>query len=329
MTGFDKRGDDFLHLLNDTIRRGEGAVDLGPTGPPEMPVVFVVGAPRSGTTVLMQWLASSGSFGVPTNLLARLYANPYIGGLLQRLVTDPELDYRGELAVQHHDAFASEVGKTSGLLAPHEFFYFWRQYLPLDVARPMTRDERGRANMAGLADGMRRLEAGLGRPLALKAIIAQYDIDLVSEAIPTAIFLRTRRDEVANVESILAARRTVSGSESAWFSVRPAGTERLSDSPPLDQAAAQVAWTNDDLDRQLALLDPARVVEVDHTAFCHDPASIYRALNDRMAKRGSQLLPYAGPDAFDEHLRASDRRSEVQDSLDRAREMSRAEREER
>ena len=36
-------------------------------------VVLVVGGPRSGSTVMMQWLASSGVFAYPSNLLSRFY----------------------------------------------------------------------------------------------------------------------------------------------------------------------------------------------------------------------------------------------------------------
>ena len=88
----------FLPVLSRALRVGELRCEQDLPASPSRPIVFVLGAPRSGTTLLTQWLAASGHFGVPSNLLARFYEAPYIGGLVQRLLTDPDLSYRDELA---------------------------------------------------------------------------------------------------------------------------------------------------------------------------------------------------------------------------------------
>lgn len=321
MTGFEKRGEDFLDELNRAFRQGEDSV-VCENAQPTKPVVLVVGAPRSGTTLLTQWLSYSG-FGVPTNLLARLYQTPYLGGLVQRLLTDPELNYRNELAVEATSSFASEAGKTAGLLAPHEFFYFWRRFLPLDVARPMTPEERRSADPAGLASGLARLEAALSRPLAMKAIIAQYDLDLVDSVLPTAIYVHTVRDEVDNVESLLRIRATVHGDESEWFSVRPSGSELVETMSPVMQAAAQVAWTNDDIRESLSAISAERVLHLDHSTFCESPGEIRDELAAKCAVLGVELGPFVGPESFSENRRASKRSAEITEALNHVRGMDR------
>lgn len=321
MTGFEKQGEDFLSALNEALQRGEQEFTRRASHPTR-PLVLVVGPPRSGTTVTTQWLSTCG-FAVPTNFLARLYRAPYLGGLLQRLLTEPDLNYRDELAVSHGSGFASEAGKTTGLLAPHEFFYFWRQYLPLDVARPMTDVERKSANPQGLAEGLARLEDALERPLAMKAIIAQYDLDLLDPVLPTAIYFHTMRDEVDNVESLLRIRSTVHGSESEWFSVRPRGSDLVEDESPIVQAAAQVAWTNDDLRRQLERLPEHRVLSVEHTHFCRSPRDVYDELATKSRALGTDLGPYVGPASFDENKRQSTRAEAIQEALDHVRRIER------
>ena len=155
MTSFDKTGEDFLGRLNEALQVGERGFSEG-NAAPQRPLVLVVGPPRSGTTVTMQWLSTLG-FGVPTNLLARMYRAPHLGGLIQNLLTDPSYNYRNELDVWSGEEYQSEAGKTNGLLAPHEFFYFWRQYIPLDVARPLRDDEFARADIQGFASGLARV----------------------------------------------------------------------------------------------------------------------------------------------------------------------------
>ena len=43
-----------------------------PYNTPQMPVVFIVGAPRSGTTLMSQWLSASGLFAM--GILAPTFA---------------------------------------------------------------------------------------------------------------------------------------------------------------------------------------------------------------------------------------------------------------
>ena len=52
----------------------------------EYPVILVVGALRSGTTLLTQWLANTKQFAYATNVLSRFYETPIIGAKIQRLL---------------------------------------------------------------------------------------------------------------------------------------------------------------------------------------------------------------------------------------------------
>src|SRR4249919_71291 len=93
--------------------------------------VFLLGAMRSGTTLYMQWLASTGQFAYPSNLLSRFYGAPLVGAKLQQLLTDPAYNFRNEILDFNAPLdFRSENGKTTGALAPNEFWYFWRRFFP-------------------------------------------------------------------------------------------------------------------------------------------------------------------------------------------------------
>jgi len=86
--------EDALSEMCDLLAPGEEIAEAGICAP-QQPVLFVIGAPRSGTTLSTQILANSGAFGYPTNLLSRFYAAPYIGTLVQKLATDPGYDFKG------------------------------------------------------------------------------------------------------------------------------------------------------------------------------------------------------------------------------------------
>ena len=79
---------------------------------PKYPVVLIVGCARSGSTLMMQWLARTGIFAYPTNLLSRFFGAPYIGALIQQLLTAPEFNFNNEILDFNNEiSFSSDFGK--------------------------------------------------------------------------------------------------------------------------------------------------------------------------------------------------------------------------
>lgn len=293
--------DQLLRELNSLLRVAEE--QALPTIPPrpEQPVVFIVGPPRSGTTLMLQWLAASGSFAYPTNLLSRFFGAPYIGARIQQLLTDPAYDYRDELLGLHSQSdftWQSEIGKTRGILEPHEFFYFWRQFFPVDQAEKLTEDQLQRSDPDGFAAGWASLEHAFGKPVAAKGILLQYDIAKLAEWLPTSIFIHTRREPFFNIQSLLQARQQVYGSKDAWFSVRPPEYRSLKEKSRYIQVAGQVFFTNRSIEQELEALPPHRKILVDYELFCERPASVWLDLQRCFSAFASTLKSYDGPARF-------------------------------
>jgi len=297
--GFARNEDQELLLrrLNGALNAAEEALELPEE--PDRPLLLIVGAPRSGTTLLLQWLAASGHFGYPSNLIARFYGAPAIGAHIQQLLFDPALDYRGELSLSADTSpWSSNYGKTRGALQPHEFFYYWRRFFPVEHGSKLTDEQLSHSDPAGFAAGWAHLEAILGKPLAFKALLLQYDIELLAEWLPTAIFVHLHRDEMQNAESLLGARRAVHGNDTRWFSVRPPGYEALLTLGPMDQVLGQVRLTNAAITRSLAALPPERSLTVSYASFCDDPTKVWQRLQNTLSAAGERLPPYDGPPAF-------------------------------
>ena len=113
--------------------------------------IFLVGPHRSGSTLLMQWLANTGLAAYPTNLLSRFFGAPLVGAKIQQLLTDPRFNFRNEILDFNSDLnFSSDNGKTKGALAPNEFWYFWRRFLPFEKLDYLPGPELlEKANLAG------------------------------------------------------------------------------------------------------------------------------------------------------------------------------------
>ena len=263
------------------------------------PVVLVIGPPRSGTTLAMQWLAASGAFGYPTNLLSRFYAAPAIGARVQELLTNPSYAFRDELAglAQEID-FRSDLGKTRGPLAPHEFWHFWRRFLPTVDIEPLG-DRVKEVKAAELNAELLAMADVFGKPLALKGLMLMYDLPAAAEFLPDAVFLHLERDPLFNAQSLLEARERFFGDRAKWYSARPPEAAELECGSPFEQVAGQVLFTQRHIAEGLRAVEPTRKLSVSYSRMCTEPASVWEDLRERLAARGCPLPRYDGPRNFE------------------------------
>jgi len=267
-----------------------------------LPKVFVVGAMRSGTTLYMQWLASTGLVAYPTNLLSRFHGAPWIGARIQQLLTDPAYRFRDEmLGFEAPVDFRSDNGKTTGALAPNEFWYFWRRLLPGLAEQYQPSDVlRRTSDLGALREQVDGLANIFGRPFAMKALILDQNLDLLAEAFAKPVFAWVRRDPVFNIQSVLAARARQYGTMDRWYSFRIKEFPRLRDLDPLHAVAGQVYAMNTHVERALAAMPEHHQLLVDYESFCAAPGAAYDALVARLRAHGAaaDAPAYAGVEAF-------------------------------
>ena len=295
------RLEDLLNELNLALGGAETRMDL--PREPHFPVLFVVGAPRSGTTLLMQWLAATGLFAVPTNLLSRFYGAPYLGGRIQRLLTDPAFNYKDELGdpAEHVVAYESHIGKTKGMLQPNEFWYFWRRFIPNVDPEWIPPEQEARIDHIGFRAGVAAIEAAFDRPFATKGIILQYNLAALKRIFPRALFIHTYRHPFFNIQSLLKARQQYFGEERTWFSVKPKEYPTLKDLDPVAQVAGQVYYTQVGIEAELAGM-PQNALSIAHEDFCADPSAFFDLLKEKLEALGHQLPgAYQGPARFGVH----------------------------
>lgn len=267
---------------------------------PSYPVVLVMGLPRCGSTLTMQWLASSGRFGYPSNLLSRFYAAPYVGARIQQLLTDPQFSFGDEL----HDLagaveFASTLGKTRGALAPNEFWYFWRRFIPNSEPRKLSDEETQLVRAEEFAAELAALEAAFGKPLAMKGLILALNIRFLDQLLDKVLFLHVRRHPFYNIQSLLEARERYYGDRAGWYSIKPPEFDWLQAEDPIMQVAGQVVFTERAMSADLLQVDTARWLDVGYEAFCADPATVWDQITERLSAQGTQAdWPYTGPAQF-------------------------------
>lgn len=249
---------------------------------PRMPVVFIIGAPQSATTLVSQIFSHSGCFGYVSNFVARFYKAPGLGLLLQRT-----------LGMESVGGFNSEYGVTSGWGEPHEFGYFWDQWFNMgqDVHK-LGPDLLRRVDKEGLRTAVGRMEAVTGRPMVFKNNTwCSFQVAFLRELFPDSLWVVCQRHPLYNAQSIADGRRLRYGDINTWWSVRPAQYRELKSQPWWEQVAGQVRHTLDDIESGLLAVNPEDIIRIRYEELCRDPGAPLRATATALRCRGIDIAP--------------------------------------
>lgn len=242
--------------------------------------IFIVGAPRSGTTLLFQVLAHSLRVAYLPRILNYAYGCSH---LVFRLCA--------RRLRRHDPVFASRVGATAGWLSPSESFNFWRRWFwkgesgdhdhPAPLAAEVAADLR-RAVYA--------IEAHHGAPLLVKCLYLSLSIPALAAAFPNSKFIFIRRDPLEVALSMLRVRPL-----RPWWSIRPSGYLQQLNAPVAHRIMWQVARTAAGIRAALEGLPGARWRMLAYDELCAAPresvATIARWLDPPVCRWPDAQLP--------------------------------------
>jgi len=285
------------------------------------PIIIVMGALRSGTTLTMQWLANTGQFSYPTNFISRFYQAPIVGAKIQKLLLDPAYNFRNEIVDFSRDVnYCSENGKTKGAMAPNEFWYFWRRFLHYDLlpADYISDDElKNIFDVETFVQEILGVANVFGKPFAIKGMIANYNIGFLDSILDNVIFLYIKREPSSNIKSVLEARNRQSGNEKMWYSFRIPEMNRLQCiEDPEEQIAGQLFYINKAIQDGLKNVSEERKMEMRYEDFCQNPEKYYNILRGKIRGQGYEISSeYHGEKQF--KITRNEDLSQIQDKYNR------------
>ncbi|MDY0222515.1 MAG: sulfotransferase [Desulfobacterium sp.] len=260
---------------------------------PKLPVMLILGSPRSGTTVLTQICAASNSFAYPTNFLSRFAYAPIVGAMIQQMLFDPTFDFRNEFFdIQPLVDFNSDIGKTDGTLGISEFFHFWRRFLPNHDPGYLSNDELLKVDINRMRSELASIEAIFKKPFMSKGMMLQYNIKFFAQQVPELFFMHIKRDPLFVMQSSLQSRRKYYSRDDIWWSVKPKEYEWLSSMDVYHQVAGQVLFTEKAIDDQLSTVEEKRKLICNYESICADPNQFYLMLKSKFNDLGHPLSEY-------------------------------------
>lgn len=263
---------------------------------PRYPILLVTGAPRSGTTLLSQILASSSNFCYPTNFLSRFAYAPMIGAMIQQMLFDPRYRFRNELQdLQHAVSFSSDLGKTDNALDINEFYHFWRRFFPNQESEYLNKDQLDKVKLKEFLQEIASIESVFEKPFLSKGKMFQQNIECFAKKVPRLIFLYIKRDPVYVMQSILLSRRKMYGRDDIWWAIKPREYTWLKDLDVYHQIAGQVLYSTLTVETALKSLPDNRKICINYEELCRDPRSVYEQLCEICLEHNYVLKDFLGP----------------------------------
>lgn len=225
------------------------------------PILFIVGTPRSGTTLLSQLLLDTCNIGHITNCIARYWMTPVYGTMLY---WNPAHDVPSDPS--------SALGNTTGAHGPSEFGWFWQWWMNHEENDELTQEQLEAIPWTNIRKELYSVAGFMRKPLLIKSLVyTDYKIEKLSTVFPNSLFVWCRRDPYFSCQSIYESRIRQYGNPDTWWSIRPRNILDLQRLPPLEQVVRQWCQTNDSIAAALDKLDKKRWAAIEYEKMVSDP----------------------------------------------------------
>ena len=273
----DPEDEAFLSRFNSILApfQEEDYYDL----PEAYPTLHVIGAPRSGTTLLMQSIATHLRIGYINNLIAAFWRAPVYGARLSKKLLPPGAT----------SSFESNFGRTINIREPHEWGYFWSEMLGYREMRQVDKGFEDGIGWARLRKVLINMTHAFALPVAFKPMLLTWHLLKMQEVMPRACFVRIRRDPVQNALSLLQYRRTALGAPDKWGSLIPREYDWLKNEPYWKQVAGQIYFLECSVSKQIALMESRNVLEINYEQFCQAPHITQKAILSLLEANGGSV----------------------------------------
>ncbi|MEZ4617986.1 MAG: sulfotransferase [Caldilineaceae bacterium] len=226
---------------------------------PQQPLIFVCGAPRTGTTLTAQVLIHNLPVTYINNMTAVFSRSPITASLA---FCRPNQNQ----AI----SFNSYYGKSSGFAGPNDALYLWDRWFGKDRSViPTTLDGENRQAMVQF---FAAYEAAFQRPLITKNNNLNTYASLVADALENAYFICMTRDPLYHAQALLRARREIHGDETLAYGISRPATEEPENF--VEDICRQTLFHAEMIQQQQALVGADRFWIVPYEEFCAAPAQL-------------------------------------------------------
>ena len=230
-------------------------VDIG-----EVPLVFILGSPRTGTTLVYQVLINLFGFFYFSNLVNDHFTKFPVPGVALSLQLDP----------QRPVSYESEYGKTQGYFGPSEGSLLFRKWFGGEHPSQTRSCEVLTDQREHLVLTMKSIYGLTGKPILTKNAWNCFRIRNLVGLFPKTVFIWVRRDIRLSAFSDLKARYA-KGSPTIWNSATTSNYLEIQKRPYWEQVVEQQYEYNQSIARDLDQFCANQYLEMWYEDLCDDP----------------------------------------------------------
>lgn len=243
----------------------------------ESETIFLVGPPRSGTTICYQLLTHFFDVAYPDNLASLFPTSPIFGMWASKKV----------FAKRYHNSFSSIHGHSlNDFHGPNE----WEQMF--DNYYTSTCESTKLHQLQGILAQFNYITKH--HSAIFKTLKASLHIKEIAKAIPNSKFIYIKRRKEDVIRSIYKAKRRENVPESEVWYVRPEPLIGKNFTNEISQIAHQIDEINSAIDYAFDNLTEQRHLSLDYDGVCNDPKEELARI-----KQWSGHLMYKQSDKFD------------------------------
>lgn len=223
----------------------------------ETPPIFIIGPPRSGTSLLYEMMITRFHFSYMSNAAHRLYKTPITASkLFQNIIRN----WRGD--------FTSHYGHIDGWGAPNEGGWIWQRWLEdkswTDGKHFPSNDVKSMQQMVA------GFEAINNAPFLNKNVMHSNRLQLINKIWPNALFIEVKRNYSNNARSIIRAQ-VKENINVKWWSVKPKIAADYYGKDIISRAAAQTIGVADDIAFDKNIIGEHRFWQIQYDELCNAP----------------------------------------------------------
>ncbi len=239
--------------------------------------IFIIGAPRSGSTLLYQLLISKYNFSFFTNLHEKFKNNP---AFAEKIITF--------LPLRRKSNFKSTYGNVKGILSPSEAGEYWYRFFPRSPQYTnLSGIEMDKA--IEMQQSIDKLQNQTKKPLIIKNLPIAVRLEPVVKYFPNSIFIIINRDIEDNAHSILRGRYKYLNRYDKWWSVEPKNKKELEELAPHIQVVEQIKAIKNHI--EIARKDnPDSFYFLNYENLCNSPHRELKQIKDFIEKHKIPLV---------------------------------------
>jgi hypothetical protein len=244
------------------------------------PPVFIIGAPRCGSTLLLKLITERYKFAFINNFSCRLFKIPICGNWIAKTLglRNPDGDYE------------FQFGHVRGLGAPNECGEFWYRWFPRGLHVYVPAGAAAKQHLKELRLSVGGISYLSRRPMVFKNLYNSMRIAPILEAIPEASFIVCRRDYKENALALLTSRIANHRAKDKWWSLPPKEIDDLMRKGYHEQVAGQIYYTYKQIDEDKNKFGQNKFFEVEYANLCRDVHGALDKIGEFLSTRGCRPL---------------------------------------